>query len=126
MVYYTGIKYRKPPEGAKKNGAICLAVLRRDGFVSMDVGDTGGTLLTQVFRLTGTALTVNVDATGGELRAEIVSRDNQVLAASEPVSGDQPRARLRWRKGDESKFTGRDIRLRFSLRNASLYSYWIE
>ncbi|MCF6287499.1 MAG: hypothetical protein L3K26_20295 [Candidatus Hydrogenedentes bacterium] len=123
--YYTGIKYRKPPEGAKKVGAICRAVLRRDGFISLDGGDQAGMLLTQPFTLAGKKLFVNVDAEEGELRAEVLDKDGTVLAMSALLKGDQLRGALRWAQGDLAELTGTLIRLRFTLRNAAFYAYWL-
>ena len=77
--YYTGIKYRgarhRPeyPHGFDLyQGAICLAVLRRDGFISLDADEEAGTVLTKPFSLLGQQLFVNVDAPQGELRTEVL------------------------------------------------------
>ncbi|RPI85693.1 MAG: hypothetical protein EHM42_06530, partial [Planctomycetaceae bacterium] len=63
--YYTGLKYRSTfdYEGTYPNGrtilvpgrdrdigAVCLAVLRRDGFVSLEAGDDAGVLTTRRFQ----------------------------------------------------------------------------
>ena len=55
--------------------AICLAVLRRDGFISLDAGEQEGTIQTEPFKLSGTKLHVNVDAPKGELRVELLNGD---------------------------------------------------
>ena len=72
--YYTGIKYRAEPAQPESGGigAICLAVLRRDGFVSLDAGVESGTLLTKQFVLAGTTLHLNVDANTGELNVTVL------------------------------------------------------
>ena len=125
--YYTGGKYRCTPERAEPDrSAICLAVLRRDGFVSLDAGESEGSILTEPFVLTGTKLFANVDALKGELRAEVLDRDAKVLATSDPVNGDLPRSEVAWKQGDVAALSGQIIALRFWLRNASLYSYWLE
>ena len=125
--YYTGIKqYAFIKSGGEKgyddycadHGAICLAVLRRDGFVSLDADPDGGTLTTEPFALPGGALRLNADAAGGEIRVEILDADDRVINASATMNADATRQRLQSYSGDLA------ARLRFSLRNARLYSYW--
>ena len=138
--YYTGLKYRGgwtyvgdypygehvPMPGLDSDiGAICLAVLRRDGFISLDAGETGGTIQTEAFTLPGSKLFVNVDAPKGELRVEARDRGGKVLAASEPMKGDLLRAEVKWQSGDIGRLKGKTVSLRFTLQNASLYSYWV-
>ena len=106
--------------------AVCLAVLRRDGFVSLDAGETEGTIVTKPFKLPGSKLFVNVDAPSGQLRVEALDRNGKVLAASTSMAGDLLRAEVKWQKGDLARLKGKAISLRFTLRNASLYSYWVE
>jgi hypothetical protein len=101
-------------------------VLRRDGFVSLDAGGEPGTLLTKPFVLAGTTLHVNVDAKAGELNVTVLDADGRILAVSEPVTGDQPRALIRWKSGNLDPIRGKAVSLRFSLRNVRLYSYWCD
>ena len=100
-------------------------MLRRDGFVSLDAGENEGVLVTKPFVLTKGPLHVNVNARGGELRAEVFG-DGGTHLISEPVTGDQPRAEVRWRDGDLATLQGRPVTLRFTLRQAQLYSYWLK
>ena len=125
--YYTGIKYRDPPKGAKNTGAVCLAVLRLDGFISLDTGDEEGTLLTESFEVTGEKLCVNFTAgTKGELRVEVLDKEGKVLATSVPLKGDLARGEVIWKKGSIAPSMGKAMSLRFTLRNAQFYSYWFE
>lgn len=140
--YYTGIKYRaagsdfvgKYPTGKfvprhgfdTDRGAICLAVLRRDGFISLDADEKPGTVLTKPFELPGGKLFVNVDAHKGELRVEALDKEGKALAASAPMNGDLLRGEVTWQQGDISDLKGQEVSLRFSLRNAGLYSYWLK
>ncbi len=126
-LYYSGFKYRDRPENAEPDvGAICLAVLRRDGWISLDAGEKEGTVCTQPFVLPEGDLQVNVDAGQGALHVDVLDQAQQIVAASEPVTGDQPRGRLTWRQGELRALTGQTIALRFRLSAASLYAYWIE
>ena len=131
--YYTGIKYREiPPDADPDMGAVCLAVLRRDGFISLDAGEEVGTVATAPFRIPGRRLFVNVDATDGELRAEIVLPSGQpaggfTIGDCVPVTGDCPRAAVTWQgEPDLLPLTVQDVQVRFSLQKGSLYSYWFE
>ena len=104
--------------------AICLAVLRRDGFISLDAGETAGTLLTQPFAMPSGALYVNADAFSGEIRAEVLDEAGTVLAVSDPMQGDLLNGEVKWRNGGIAELKGQTVRLRFTLRGASFYSYW--
>jgi hypothetical protein len=128
--YYTGIKYREPPRDAEADqGGICLAVLRRDGFVSLDAGAEEGWVQTRPFVLPKGALHLNAQAPGGRVAVEVCDEGGQTLAdfgPSQPVSGDQFDAVVRWPAGGLEKLAGREVRLRFKLTQARLYSYWVE
>ena len=125
--YYTGAKYRRPPTRAEPDaGAVCLAVLRRDGFVSLDSGQQAGTMLTRPFKLHGDKLFVNVDAPQGELRVEAIDHHGRVVARSEPLQGDLLGALVNWTQGDLEDLKGQSVCLRFTSREAQLYSYWVE
>ncbi len=139
--YYTGLKYRANftyvgtyptgktvsiPGRDRDVGAVSLAVLRRDGFISLDAGEELGTLLTKPFVLSGSSLRVNADATSGTIEVTVLDGANQTVAASEPIIGDLPSASIQWKTGDLETNKGKTMSLRFSLRNARLYSFWFE
>ena len=124
--YYNGHKYRcTPPDAEPNQGAVCLATLRRDGFISLDAGKEEGTLLTEPFILKSPWLYVNVDATGGSFQAELLDEGGHRVTMSETESGDHMRLQVQWRDAAED-LLHRAVRLRFSLRKASLYSYWFD
>ena len=140
--YYWGGKYRgtfrwegKYPKGKMimlpgfdpDGGAICLGVLRRDGFISLDAAEEGGTVLTNPLKLPGDKLFVNVDALTGELLVEVLNKNGEVLAASAPIKdGDHRQIEVKWQKGNIADVQGQAVSLRFSLREARFYSYWLE
>jgi len=133
--YYTGIKnYAYISSGNEPGygdyypdkGAICLAVLRRDGFVSLNAGDSPGTIRTQPFEVAGGKLFLNADAGGGELGVEVLDDHQQVLATSAPISGDLVRGEVSWKQGNIAGLTGHAVSLRFTLRKAGLFSYWLD
>ena len=132
--YYTGIKQYafvgsgndpKYEDYVPDAGAICLAVLRRDGFLSLDAGEREGSLTTRAFRLAGDRLFVNVAIRKhGRLQIEALNERGNIVATSTPIMRDQRRGKVDWQRGDLASLQGQGIRLRFRLRDASLYSYW--
>jgi hypothetical protein len=123
--YYAGIKYRATPDNPEPYGAISLAVLRRDGFMSLDAGAELGTVVTKPFELTGPELFVNADATNGSLAVDVLNSDGELLASSATIVGDQLHTRMEWESGDLASLVGQTVVLRISLQNASLYSFWV-
>ena len=116
--------------GMYDRGATGVAFLRRDGFASMDAGDTPGTLTTRPVLFTGTHLFVNAVASRGELRAEILDEAGKpiepfTLASCRALQADSTIAPLTWNGGDLSVLRRRPVRLRFTLQNGSLYSFWV-
>lgn len=107
-------------------GAIGLVTLRRDGFVSLDAGPDAGTLVTKPFAPPTGSLYLNVDATDGEVRVDVINSEDQTIAKSQLVTGDHRRAKLE-EIADLGKLAGQTpIQLRVTLRHAKLFSYWFE
>ncbi|TWU05287.1 hypothetical protein CA54_59750 [Symmachiella macrocystis] len=138
--YYTGLKWRSTfnyigtyPNGRtelipgrdRDGGGICLAVLRRDGFISLDAGDAEGQIVTPPFKLSGQNLMINADARNGQVRVEVLNPQGEIVAAAKTVAEDSPRKQLQWKQGDLSALKDQTVSLRFTLRNASLFSYWL-
>lgn len=130
-LYYTG--GRNDPEGHPRGhsppaGQIGLAHLRQDGFVSADAGVEGGYLLTKPLIAGGSSLRINADARHGRIQAELLDAagkpiPGRELTSSIPFQGDALDAPLRWDSITTDELAGRPIRIRFHLRNASLYSF---
>jgi hypothetical protein len=108
-----------------------LAVLRRDGFVSMDAGNAEGTLTTRPISFRGKHLFVNVDAPSGELRVEVLDERGRVFAPYSapnclPVRGNQTLQGVRWKEAEDlGRLTGQTVSIRFRLRNGKLYAFWV-
>ncbi|MCP4642984.1 MAG: glycosyl hydrolase family 32, partial [bacterium] len=88
--------------GMYMGASVGLATLRRDGFASMDAGESVGTLTTRTLEFDGQFLFVNVDCPDGELRAELLDGKGQVmkpytLENCEPVQADGTLAGLKWK-----------------------------
>lgn len=98
--------------------------LRTDGFASAHAGYAPGTLLTKVFTYGGNALALNFSTSAaGEMSVELLDDRGNVLATVEPMIGDDIERRVAWRgRADVREFAGRPVRLRFTLKDADLYS----
>jgi len=140
---YFYVSGRRGVPGTQEPG-VCstgLAMLRRDGFASMDDGPAGPverispavaprTLTTRPVRFSGSRLFVNVDAAGGELRAEVLDREGRVItpftsAGCAPVRIDSTRAPVAWAGADLSGLRGQPVRFRFHLTAGRLYAFWV-
>ena len=130
--YYTGIRqYAYISSDMPDAGAICLAKLRLDGFVSLSAGSEPGNVVTKPFVLAGKNLHLNLDAPAGDIRVEVLDdATKQVLAGyslqnSLAVTGDRLDAEVRWNKAKISSLIGRKVCFRFTLQNAHLYAFWV-
>ena len=120
----------KDPTGGHGQGSTGLAVLRRDGFASMDAGASGGTLTTRLLKFKGKHLFANVDCPNGELKAEVLDANGAViepftLKNCKPVSCDKTLAAVTWKASDLSKLSGKPVRFRFHMTGGSIYSFWV-
>ncbi len=136
-LYYGGLehshqhysRWNKPGDYPGENGGIGLATLREDGFISLDASLDGGELLTRPLQFRGERLTVNAQATGGEITVELLDEQGRVLPGFErtqcvPLRESGIRQPVRW-KGAPSRLdlSSQPIRIRFNLSNASLYAF---
>ncbi|MBM3888295.1 MAG: hypothetical protein FJ388_04120, partial [Verrucomicrobia bacterium] len=117
--------------GMYTGGSIGLATLRRDGFASMNAGKKPATLTTRPIKFSGEHLFVNFDAPQGELRVEVLTLENKnygpfTAEKCVPLRGNSTRQRVTWR-GVESlaRASNKNVKLRFTLTNGSLYSFWV-
>ena len=120
-----------------------VAMLRRDGFASMDwlpgeariirgrVPPNGaGTLTTRPVQFGGRHLFVNGNFQGGELRVEILDRSGAVIApftAEEcaPISADSTKAGVKWKGANLGDLAGRPVRFRFTVTKGRLFAFWV-
>jgi hypothetical protein len=133
-IYYGGANERHGTEGVfqpQRDGAIGLATLRLDGFISLTADEKPGIVLTRPFEVKGEALEVNVDAGRGELRVEVLDASGKPLpgysgqSATPHRNVDELRLSPRWAK-PFSELKTQTIRLRFRLRNAALYAFQVQ
>ena len=111
-----------------QGGAVGLAKLRLDGFVSMDPGGRG-TLTTKPLRMSGDRLVVNANATYSSIRVEILGADGKPIEGfsvkeADPITGDSVRHTATWNSNASvNALEGKPIVLRFHLDRCKLYSF---
>jgi hypothetical protein len=106
-----------------------LAMLRRDGFYSMDAGPGPGTMTTHPVRFSGNHLFVNVADPQGQLQVEVLDVNGNVIPQfsknnSAVISADSTAREVRWTGGSLGSLAGQPVRFRFYLTNGELYSFW--
>lgn len=130
---YFYVSGRAGVDGSAGSG-VCstgLAVLRRDGFASMDAGEQGGTLTTRPLVFKGKHLFINADAAGGEIRVAALTPDGKAIDLHQhhrcvPVTTNRTCQPVRWAEAfDLSALAGQPVRFRFHLTRARLYSFWV-
>ncbi|MGB0578577.1 MAG: hypothetical protein ACPGVU_02645 [Limisphaerales bacterium] len=124
LIYYGGKIGTVPVEtGMEPFQALCLATLRKDGFVSLDAGSKGGELMTKPFVFRGDRLLLNAR---GNLRVGIQDQAGAIISGfgledCREISGDEIQHPVRWAK-PISSLSGSKIRLRIAMREASLFA----
>lgn len=119
----------KPPDADPAN--IGLAILRRDGFTSMDASEQEGTLTTRKVKFSGKRLFVNVDAPQGRLSVEAIDEQDAAITPftrenCTAVRADSTIHEVTWKGAtDLSALSGRPVRFRFHLRQGRLYAFWV-
>jgi hypothetical protein len=108
-----------------RDGFLCLAYLRPDGFAAMEPEKPrgSGSIVTRPLENRSGALRLTTDSQGGRVTATVLDEDGRSLAESSPVSADVTDWLVRWEKGSFASLVGKTIRLRFDLVAARLYSF---
>lgn len=112
-------------------GSTGLAVLRRDGFASMDAGNSGGTLTTRLVSFNGNYLFVNANTEYGNLQVEIMDENNQIIEGFSrdkcvPIQTDKTIQLVRWTEQDNlSTIANKPVKFKFYLTKGELYSFWV-
>ena len=141
LCYYTGTNWRSPEQllalGDRATAGIGLAVLPRDGFVSLEGGRVDFSVVTtRSFTFAGKELHLNLQtalqqwgAGPGEVRVELLDSRHvpvpgHTLAETDPLTATATDAVVTWGgHSDLSALAGQPIRLRIHFRNAKLYSF---
>lgn len=120
---------RRPRSHRPLEGGISLARLRKDGFVALEAGEDEGWVLTRPFEIDGGRLAINVDASQGEVRAEICDPDGKPIEGFRceqcvPMWEDGVDLGVAWSDAVSlDPLRGRLVRLKIVLRNADLYAF---
>ena len=129
-IYYRSGKLRRDEPRRYDLG---LAKLRRDGFVSLDADQQIGTVLTRPLSFAGKNLFVNTDVRdGGYIKVALLTRGQQPIDGystedSMAITEGSVNVPVRWKSATELRVQpGHYARIRFELKNARLYSFWIE
>lgn len=128
MVYYGACDNVHGYATKQLNCAIGLATLRKDGFVSLDAGTSGGSVSTKSLVGVSSPLHVNHQASGGWLKVEVLDANGQIIPGYGendciPLQSDSVDQVVTWQTHTELPAGVSPIRLRFIMQNASLYSF---
>ena len=111
-------------------GSVMRAVLRTDGFVSVDAGFEPGGFTTPPLLFAGTQMVLNVDTSGGGwLRVELQDADGNALpgyslADCDTVNGNWLRHTVSWSgSSDLSALAARPVRMKIEMRSTKLYAF---
>lgn len=105
-----------------RKSAIGVATLPRERFVAVSAKDGEGELQTKSWKLDQKGLTVNADATGGEIRVALLDASGKPIAGfdiadCDPITTDSLSHPLHWRgQASLSALQGREVALRFQIR----------
>jgi hypothetical protein len=129
-VYYTGAN--SPPNLPFQKDtlwAIGLTKLRKEGFVSMNVPDGGGVVVTRLLKWPGGDLLVNCDASRGEMRVRVSDNQRKPFPGFNyggcvPFAGDSVAHKVTWNGSFMKDLKGKNVRLEFYFsKKADLYAF---
>ena len=129
-VYYTAMTTTHGGAMPEKRMSIGRASWRLDGMVSLDASTDGGFLETVTFVSEGRHLQVNANAAKGQLTVEVCNAAGEPIPSFTakdclPMTSDSVRHRIQW--GTRTELPGgMPLRLRFRMRQASLYAFSLE
>lgn len=118
------------PAAGEELSGIGRAILRLDGFVSVDGDYTGGQFTTPVMKFSGDQLQLNVDAAGGgAVTVELLNEQGQPIPGfthsdAIPIARNSVRMPVTWKgKPNLAALSGQPIQMRVRITNASLYAF---
>ena len=120
-LYYGGSDY---VHTGWRNGFLCLATLRPDGFAGYEPEDKDkpAVITTTPIAWPGGDIRISADVgQGGSVKVGVLDKDGNVIAEAKPISKTVTDKRLTLDK----KIAADKVRLRFELTNAKLYSFTV-
>ncbi len=98
-----------------------------DRYVARAAGNTPGKIVTPLLLLDGNKLTLNADASKGNIAIRLVDEQGNVIPgfAARKITGDGLRLAVPWEKSLK-ELHNRPVRIEFSLDKASLFTFALE
>ena len=130
LIYYGGKTGAVSVEtGYEPFQAMCLATLRKDGFVSLTADEQPGTVITKPIQVSGDHLTLNADVRkGGSVRVELLDESGDAIEGFAlqdciPLRRNGVAQEVRW-QGDHHwrNLAGQKAALRIALVAADLFA----
>jgi hypothetical protein len=127
LIYYGGWNGPHNSKTERKSG-IGLATLRKNGFVSLDVGLNGGSVITHPIQDAHGPLLVNADARDGSIYIELIDSTGTPLSGYTlddciSIETNSIVHTVRWKNKSILPDNDEAIRIRFKIKNASLYCF---
>lgn len=143
LIYYFGMvgdHHGHPQRGWEESkkyyrGALGVATLRRDGWVSFDLPFVGGSVTTKQLLVPteadgkAPALFLNTNAFTGDVLVSLLDESGSPIPGfenSNNLHGDFLRAEVTWPGHTLGELAGRTVKLKIHGRLAKLYSFWFE
>jgi hypothetical protein len=122
-LYYAGYRWGHKYHHSTDR-QIGLVKMKRDRFVARRAGEQGGKIVTPLLTIDAEGLSLNVDSSKGEVRAQVTDADGKPLpgfsfADCRPIAVDSLSAAVQW-KAPLSMLRSKSVRLEILLKNASL------
>ena len=110
------------------HAAIGFATLRKDGFASLDGGDNPGTVTTKRLKGLRGKLRLNCEAGDGLLQVEVLDANGKTVPGYRRMDCNEPRGDgvdqvVTWAEHEKLPAGNEPLRLRFHLKNVSLYAF---
>lgn len=128
-IYYAGCDHtHKPPYPFEKKLSIGYASLRPDGFAYIEAGEDPAELMTRMFCIDEEGVSINADASEGEIHVEICDGEGKPIPGFEmgkckTVRGDAKDLKVEWEnRPDTDVLSGKMLRLRLKAVNSRIYS----
>ncbi|MDE0300533.1 MAG: hypothetical protein OXN17_18005 [Candidatus Poribacteria bacterium] len=115
------------PHSGWRLGSFCLATLRPDGFAGYEPisADVPAVIKTRPVSGYFASLRITADVReGGSVRAAVVDEHGVPIVEGEPIHNSVTESSVAWSAGwDPTAVMGTNVRFRFELHNAKLYSF---
>ncbi len=108
-----------------RDGFLCLATLRLDGFAGYEPADSSkeGLVITKPISFSAT-LRITADADGGKILVSLLDKAGNVILTSQPITGNVTDELVKWKdKVKLKKVVGKKVRIRFTMKRAKIYSF---